>query len=71
LRVDHVQTYKLPKNLEKLDEERKKLLLEGCAPKPIVEELDNAEESVESENEAKAAKKAKKKKKKKEKKKRQ
>jgi hypothetical protein len=38
LRVDHVQTYKLPKNLEKLDEERKKLLLEGCAPKPIEEE---------------------------------
>ena len=35
VRVDHVHTYKLPKDLEKMDEDRKKLFLEGCAPKPI------------------------------------
>merc|ERR1712045_220230 len=38
VRVDHVHTYKLPKNLEKMDEDRKKLFLEGCAPKPIEQE---------------------------------
>ena len=35
VRGDHVHTYKLPKDLEKMDEDRKKLFLEGCAPKPI------------------------------------
>ena len=35
IRVDHVQTYKLPKDLEKLDEDKKRLFLEGCAPKEV------------------------------------
>lgn len=35
VRVDHVHTYKLPKDLEKMDADRRKLFLEGCAPQPI------------------------------------
>jgi len=70
IRVDHVHTYKLPKDLEKMDEDRKKLFLEGCAPKPLQAP---AEEAVSSSSESppddKKAKKAAKKKKKKEKKK--
>ena len=33
--VDHVHTYKLPKDLEKMDQDRKTLFMEGCAPKPL------------------------------------
>ena len=36
IRVDHVSTYRLPKNLQDLDEEQKRLIEEGCAPKPTV-----------------------------------
>merc|ERR1712018_1026671 len=50
VRVDHVHTYKLPKNLEKMDEDRKKLFLEGCAPKPIehapIEDENEEEEEI-------------------------
>lgn len=67
LRVDHVLTYKLPKNLEKLDADRKKLMLEGCAPKPI--EMPQQEEIVSEGSSNDEEKKDKKKKKKKEKKK--
>merc|ERR1712048_310308 len=35
IRVDHVHQYKLPKDLEKLDQDKRKLFEEGCAPKPI------------------------------------
>lgn len=38
VRVDHVHTYKLPKDLEKMDADRRKLFLEGVAPKPINQE---------------------------------
>ena len=58
IRVDHVHTYKLPKDLEKLDADRKKLFLEGVAPKPI--QYDDESESEESEVEVKKEKKRKK-----------
>merc|ERR1712029_619784 len=69
VRVDHVHTYKLPKDLEKMDEDRKKLFVEGCAPKPIEQEPikeESEEEILEYKSEKK--KKLKKKKIKKEKK---
>jgi len=72
VRVDHVHTYKLPKDLEKMDEDRKKLFVEGCAPKPVKQapppDQGSSSESSEEE-EAKKSKKSSKKKKKKEKKK--
>ncbi|XP_059621936.1 RNA-binding motif protein, X-linked 2 [Phlebotomus argentipes] len=36
LRVDHVSDYKAPKDNEKMDEETRRLQLEGCAPKPQI-----------------------------------
>ncbi len=63
--MDHVLTYKLPKNLEKLDADRKKLMLEGCAPKPI--QISKPETEEESADEVRGTKKEKKKKKKKKK----
>lgn len=36
LRVDHVKDYKPPKADDKMDEETKKLQMEGCAPKPQI-----------------------------------
>lgn len=33
LRVDHVNNYKPPKDDDKIDEETKRLRMEGCAPK--------------------------------------
>merc|ERR1712105_475035 len=44
IRVDHVHTYKLPKDLEKLDQDKKKLFMEGCAPKPISADEESSEE---------------------------
>merc|ERR1712032_1730879 len=44
IRVDHVHTYKLPKDLEKLDQDKKKLFMEGCAPKPISGDEESSEE---------------------------
>ena len=49
VRVDHVETYKLPKDLEKLDADRKKLMLEGCAPKPMEIPVDAKKESSDEE----------------------
>ena len=78
IRVDHVQTYKLPKDLEKMDADKKRLFLEGCAPKPIdgwENDGDDDEddfgdnEAVKRKKKKKKEKKAKKKKKKKKKKK--
>jgi len=65
VRVDHVHTYKLPKDLEKMDDDRKKLFIEGCAPKPIqVHEPSPSSESSDSSEEERSRKSAKKKKKK-------
>jgi len=65
VRVDHVHTYKLPKDLEKMDDDRKKLFIEGCAPKPIqVHEPSPSSESSDSSEEERRRKSAKKKKKK-------
>ena len=67
IRVDHVHQYKLPKDLEKLDQDKKKLFEEGCAPKPI----DPSESEEEDEDEVlpmKVKKEKKEKKKKKDKK---
>ena len=47
IRVDHVHQYKLPKDLEKLDQDKRKLFEEGCAPKPI----DPSESEEEDEDE--------------------
>merc|ERR1712037_797420 len=44
IRVDHVHTYKLPKDLEKLDQDKKKLFMQGCAPKPISGDEESSEE---------------------------
>merc|ERR1712029_586849 len=46
IRVDHVHTYKLPKDLEKLDQDKKKLFMEGCAPKPISADEESSEEEL-------------------------
>ena len=35
IRVDHIHQYKLPKDLEKLDADKRKLFEEGCAPKEL------------------------------------
>jgi len=72
IRVDHVETYKLPKDLEKMDADRKRLFLEGCAPKPLenphLGNPDDEEEDSEEEGESNKKKKKKKKEKKKKKK---
>ena len=76
IRVDHVQTYKLPKDLEKMDGDKKRLFLEGCAPKPVggwENDDDDDEDDFEDgggakQKKRKKEKKAKKKKKKKKKK---
>merc|ERR1719323_1839328 len=50
IRVDHVHQYKLPKDLEKLDQDKRKLFEEGCAPKELTpsesEESEEEEEQV-------------------------
>jgi len=49
IRVDHVHQYKLPKDLEKLDQDKRKLFEEGCAPKEIDADVvsDSSEEEIE------------------------
>jgi len=76
VRVDHVHTYKLPKDLEKMDDDRKKLFIEGCAPQPIQvhephppSESSGSSEDSDEERRRKSAKKKKKKEKKSKKKK--
>jgi len=68
IRVDHVHTYKLPKDLEKLDQDKKKLFMEGCAPKPISADEESSEEDDLLQMEELTVKAKKEKKKKKEKK---
>jgi len=65
IRVDHVHTYKLPKDLEKLDQDKKKLFMEGCAPKAISADEESSEEDdlMQMEEQPVKAKKEKKKKK--------
>ncbi len=71
VRVDHVETYKLPKDLEKMDADRKKLFLEGCAPKALDVKVDESESDELLEDPVpKKSKKSKKEKKKRKKKKR-
>merc|ERR1712179_826603 len=41
IRVDHVEEYKVPKMDEDMDETQKKFALEGVAPKPFQQQLDN------------------------------
>ena len=69
IRVDHVHNYKLPKDLEKLDQDKKKLFMEGCAPKPISGDEQSSSEEEEVEAPVKVKKEKKKKKEKKHKKK--
>merc|ERR1719167_541860 len=65
IRVDHIHQYKLPKDLEKLDQDKKKLFMEGCAPKEIEAELsESSEEEYVSKPIKRKVKKEKKKKKK-------
>nr|ACO15093.1 RNA-binding motif protein, X-linked 2 [Caligus clemensi] len=49
IRVDHVQTYKLPKDLERLDEDKRKLFMEGCAPKPLPPDSNDSNKSSDNE----------------------
>jgi len=76
IRVDHIHQYKLPKDLEKLDQDKRQLLMEGVAPKlqsdpeSLSEEEDEIPQLVEgkkkkSKKDKKDKKKHKKKKKKK------
>lgn len=69
IRVDHVHNYKLPKDLEKLDQDKKKLFMEGCAPKMISGSEPSSEEEVIEAPSVKVKKEKKKKKEKKHKKK--
>lgn len=73
IRVDHVHQYKLPKDLEKLDQDKKALFMSGVAPKMISEGESSSEEEEmllePEEEEEKRSKKKKKKEKKKHKKK--
>jgi len=65
IRVDHIHQYKLPKDLEKLDQDKRKLFEEGCAPKEIEAELsESSEEEYVSKPKKRKVKKEKKKKKK-------
>jgi len=69
IRVDHVHQYKLPKDLEKLDQDKRKLFEEGCAPKELSpseseEEEDELMDYVKPKKEKKKKKDKKKKKKK-------
>jgi len=69
IRVDHVHNYKLPKDLEKLDQDKRKLFEEGCAPKELSpseseEEDDGLLDYVKPKKEKKKKKDKKKKKKK-------
>jgi len=65
IRVDHVHQYKLPKDLEKLDQDKRKLFEEGCAPKEIdIEYSESSEEEVIIKQKKEKKKKEKKKKKK-------
>jgi len=68
IRVDHVHQYKLPKDLEKLDQDKKALFMSGVAPKPISASESSSEEEEELLDLQKEDKKAKKKKKKEKKK---
>lgn len=69
IRVDHVHQYKLPKDLEKLDQDKKALFMSGVAPKMISEgESSSGEEDLLSEPDEEEEKKSKKKKKKEKKK---
>jgi len=73
IRVDHVHQYKLPKDLEKLDQDKKALFMSGVAPKPLSASESSSEEQdelLDYEKEDKKAKKKKKEKKKHKKKKR-
>jgi len=72
IRVDHIHQYKLPKDLEKLDQDKKKLFMEGVAPTFMSESESSSEEEEEEvmeKHEKKKKKKEKKKSKKKKKKK--
>jgi len=71
IRVDHIHQYKLPKDLEKLDQDKKKLFMEGVAPKLISESDSSSQEEIveEEKSRKKKHKKDKKKHKKKKKKK--
>merc|ERR1711872_45570 len=69
IRVDHIHQYKLPKDLEKLDQDKKKLFMEGVAPTFISESESSSEEEEEEVMEKHEKKKKKKKKSKKKKKK--
>jgi len=51
LRVDHVEQYKVPKNIEKLDEEALQILQEGCGPNSnVLRTLTNEARKKEEEN---------------------
>jgi len=72
IRVDHIHQYKLPKDLEKLDQDKRQLFMEGVAPKAVSEEPESSsmeEEEIELQQEKKKKKKKDKKKHKKKKKK--
>jgi len=62
IRVDHVHQYKLPKDLEKLDQDKRKLFEEGCAPKEISAVVSDSSEEEEEMVVMKEKKKQKKKK---------
>lgn len=63
IRVDHIHQYKLPKDLEKLDQDKRKLFEEGCAPKELSPSESEEEEEEDQLLEFKKPKKEKKKKK--------
>jgi len=67
IRVDHIHQYKLPKDLEKLDQDKKKLFMEGVAPKLISESDSSSQEEIVEEEKSKKKKHKKHKKKKKKK----
>ena len=69
IRVDHIHQYKLPKDLEKLDADKRKLFEEGCAPKELSPSGDDEESEEEIIPHVKVKKEKKKKKEKKNKKK--
>ncbi|VIO89800.1 MNN4 protein, putative [Brugia malayi] len=46
IRVDHVEEYKVPKYHEDIDEETRKILEDGCAPKPIAAHQADESEDV-------------------------
>lgn len=56
IRVDHVENYKVPKNVDKLDEEQLQLMQHGCGPDSAVARAARAGPSADKDRQTKVSK---------------